>query len=123
MFILAPRLDMQVGLVRRGPYPLHGIVLLLLRQLLEAVVDLLACEVTLFDPAFGAGGASHLHESLLAIQDFDPVSILDRSDFAVHGGYTITQECLWSRNVHDFPLVHAGATASGCEEQHREARK
>ena len=73
---------------------LHRSILVLAQEFLETVVDLLAHEMALLNPAFRPAGGAHAHESPLSLEDFDAIAILHDARLVVDSGHAVTQRNL-----------------------------
>ena len=114
MFGIAPRFDVQIGVVARRALRLHGIVLVVRGQLLDLIEDLLADQVALLHPSRRARCGPHLDEAPVVIEHLHALAVLHHSGFFIHRCHAVAQVDLHSRNVGDLkhacraPRLHAG---------------
>ena len=106
---------MDVALVVRNGGRLDGIIARLLRQLLEGVVGLLAYQVTLLQPSFGAAGGADPGKTAVACQYLHRLAVLYRAGFVVNRGHLVAQKGL--RGGYVRHLFAAGLTATAAAEQ------
>ena len=109
MFGVAPRLNVQVGFIARRALRLHGIVLVLRGQLLDAIEDLLAGQKALLDPSRRAACSAHFGEAPVVVEHFHALAVLYHSGFFIHRRNVVAQVGLHAGNVGD--LQHASASA------------
>src|ERR1700736_466257 len=113
MFGLAPRTDVQIGVIAQHTGGLHRIVLIILRELLHAVVGLLIYEIALFNPTFDPARRAHPRETLFMIKNFQALSVLDSAILVIDCRNLVAQRGLWCRHISDFQ--HAMAASAGYE--------
>ena len=112
MFCLPPRFDVQIGIVARYCLGLHGIVLVVGRQLLQLIEHLLADEVALLHPSHLTGRGPHLHEAAIVIEHLHAVAVFHDPRSLVDGGNAVAQVDLHSRNVVNFKHASAAMLAA-----------
>ena len=110
-------LDVHVELGSRRPLGLDGGVGIVLRQLLEAVVDLLRHQAALLDPALLAAVGADANESPLLLQHIDAIAVVHRAHLVVHRRHAIAQAGLRRRDVHVLVMRHARALARRAEDK------
>lgn len=96
MFTVASRSDVQVRVIAQNTRRLHGILLMVARQLLQRIVGLLIDEISLLDPAFQPAGRAHPRETFFTIDDFQALAIFYIADAVVNGRNLIAQRRLRS---------------------------
>lgn len=111
VFGFAAGFDVQIGVIAGCSLGLHRIVLIIRGQLLDLIVDLLADQVALLDPAGDAGCGAHFDEAAIMVENFDAVSVLYYSGFLEHGSHVVAQDGLNGGNVGGFQHVFAAAIA------------
>ena len=99
---------------------LRRLAIIVLRQFLEGVVNILRDQAPFFDPAFLAAVGAHAKEAPLLLQYFDPVAIVDRPDLVVHGRDAIAQAGFGRGDVHVLVLGQRALLAGGCQRQQRQ---
>src|SRR5262252_5738386 len=99
MFSVAAGLDVEVGIVARGPGCLDWVALRLLYQLLESIEDRLRNQGALLNPAFCSAGGTHSGEAPITLQDLHTVAVLDHARLAEHRGYSVTKDSLLCGDV------------------------
>jgi hypothetical protein len=82
---------------------------------LDAIINVRADEVALFDPTHFSRGGTDFYEMAVVVENFNPVAVLDDPRFFVDGGDVIPQVGLDSRNVSNFEDASAAAFATGTE--------
>jgi hypothetical protein len=120
---IARRLKVDVSVVSRGSRGLDWSIPVLLGELLQSVVRLLADQVSLFHPAFDAARGAYLHESPLAIQYFHSFSVFHDANFGVNRSHLIAKISLRSRDVVDFQGFAAASSATRNQKQSSSAEK
>src|ERR1700722_12475798 len=98
MFGIAARTNVEIGCIPQDAGSLRGRVLIVRRQLLEAVEGLLIDQEALLDPAFNSAGGAYSHKTLFAFQHLDALSVLHVAHAVVDRCYLIAQRGL--RGVH-----------------------
>ena len=99
MFSFTPRLDVQICIVARGAFGLHEIVPVVVGQLLNLIVDLLADQIALLDPSRHAVCRAYLGKAPVVVEHFDAIAILYDSGFLVNSGHAVAQYGLYAGNV------------------------
>ena len=102
------------------PWACTGRVGVVLRQLLETVVDILRNQAALLDPAFLAAVGADADEAPLLLQHFDAIAVVHRAHLVVHGGHAIAQAGLSRGNVHVVVMRHALPLAGRTESKQQQ---
>jgi len=121
MLRLTPGSDVKICLGMRNALRLYNGLGVVCGQLLERRENILANERALLHPAVGPVRHAHVDEAPVvgALQNLQAVAILNRSDFVVDSGHTVTQERLRRRNVRDLVRPAAVVLAGGKREHER----
>ena len=113
---------MHVEFGARGSVRLYGLAGVVLGELLKAVEDLLRDQAALLDPALDAAVGAHSDETLLPLEHFHPVAVVDGPDLTVHGGDPVTEAGFRCRDVHVLMLGDSGALAGGRSREQQKGR-
>ena len=120
MFGVAPRLNVQVGFIARRALRLHGIVLVLRGQLLDAIEDLLAGQKALLDPSRRAACSAYFGEAPVVVEHFHALAVRYHSGFFIHRRNVVAQVGLQGGNIGN--LQHAFASAIAARKKYRAAQ-
>src|SRR5947209_13397295 len=123
MFGIAARGDVQVRVVAQDTGSLHRSVGILFRECLQPVVGLLIYKVTLLDPPLDAARRAHSCEPLLAVEDFEALSVLHCCDAIVNGCNLVAESGLRCRNVSYFEDTMASAAAGSKHKKATEGQR
>src|SRR3954471_748263 len=104
---------MKVRVVAQYPGSLHRGVGILFGECLQAVVGLLINEITLFDPPLDAARSAHPCEALLAVEDFQAVSVFHRRDAVVNRRNLVAERGLRGRDISPFQDTVPSTAAGG----------
>ena len=103
---------MEIDIVAGDGRSLRGFVFILLSQRLKAIENLLSYQVTLLNPAFGAGCGAHSNKTPVMLQNIHPVAILYGSGFVENRRYVVAQKGLRSGNIGGFEDTATASIAS-----------
>ena len=92
---------------------LHGIVLVVVIELLKSAKDVFTNEIPVLQPAFLAFFIAYALPTFAMLKNDDLVAVLNHSRFGIYGSHAISQRGLrGSGNVEDFILFSGAMPAS-----------
>src|SRR2546422_5678647 len=118
MIGIARRIEMDVGIGTCNAGGLHRRILLLLRQFLTTVINVLIDQIALLHPAFCPARGAHSRKAPVAIQYLHPFSISYHTRFVIDRRNLIAQDCLRGGHVSD--LLHPTASPTTGQQHNRE---
>lgn len=115
MIGVAGRGEMHIDLGARRSPGLDRRAGVVLRQLLEAVIDILRHQAAFLDPTLLAAIGADADKSPLVLQHFDAIAVVHRAHPVVHSSHAIAQAGLRRGDVHVLVMRHVLALACGAE--------